>query len=535
MNDTKKYHRIAGRVLGEGDHFSGPEAAAKAERDQYRAMADWYLSDGDSLPGPSPAPATAPDAAAPAGESEAGPRAWGFDVEALNREYALVKMGSRAVVIQEQDSGSIEDRVRILTPEAFRLWYANKPTEVVSADGKTRTINWAQAWLQHRERRQYQGVEFYPNPDGAPATLGYLNLWRGFAVEPSEHGTWHIFHDHLLMNVCDGDVALYEWVFGWFAHMIQRPRERIGTALVLRGVMGAGKSKVGEVIGSLFPSHYYQVDDPRYITGQFNAHQASCLLLQADEGVWAGDPVAAGRLKGLITSSYQQIEAKGVDPIRVRNFIRLLMTSNEGWVVPAGMGERRHCVLDVNPRCAQKHDYFREMDEELAAGGLARLLHDLMNFDLSEVNLRQIPYTRALLEQKMRSFDPLESWWFNRLTAGAQTRGADTWSAEVVCGALYDDYVRSCETVGVGRRRDPATFGAQLAKLVPGLTRQRRRRRVTDGAESQLVWLYVFPDLAECREAFDMIVGQPCDWPAASAGESEAGEKDDDADDLVPL
>ncbi|WP_143046877.1 primase-helicase family protein [Bradyrhizobium erythrophlei] len=104
---------------------------------------------------------------------------------------------------------------------------------------------------------------------------------------------------------------------------------------------------------ALFASHYFQVDDARYITGQFNAHMASCLLLQANEAVWAGDKTAECRLKGLITSEVQIIESKGVDPIRLRNFVRAIMSSNEGWVVPAGMDERRFVVLDVNPRGAQ--------------------------------------------------------------------------------------------------------------------------------------------------------------------------------------
>ncbi len=47
--------------------------------------------------------------------------------------------------------------------------------------------------------------------------------------------------------------------------------------------MGTGKSTIGEVMGSLIASHYFLVDDPRYLVGQFNAHMASCLLLQADE------------------------------------------------------------------------------------------------------------------------------------------------------------------------------------------------------------------------------------------------------------
>ena len=45
----------------------------------------------------------------------------------------------------------------------------------------------------------------------------------------------------------------------------------------------------------------------------------------------------------------QMIEFKGVNAIRMRNFVRVLMSSNEGWVVPAGMDERRFCVLDVDP------------------------------------------------------------------------------------------------------------------------------------------------------------------------------------------
>jgi hypothetical protein len=129
-------------------------------------------------------------------------------------------------------------------------------------------------------------------------------------VTPSPAGSYDIFRDHLLNNVCDGDPELFKYVFGWMAHIVQRPRERPGTALVLIGRRGTGKSKVGEVLGSLFPAHYFQVDDARYITGQFNEHMASCLLLQAEEAIWAGDKAAEGRLKGLITSEMQMMSPK---------------------------------------------------------------------------------------------------------------------------------------------------------------------------------------------------------------------------------
>ena len=229
-------------------------------------------------------------------------------------------------------------------------------------------------------------------------------MWGGFAVKPKPKSRGYSnFDDHLLNNVCRGNRDIYRWLFGFFAHMVQRPRERIGVALVMRGKMGSGKTKVGEIFGSLLPRHYCLVDDPRYVIGQFNAHMGNCLLLQADEAVWAGDKAAEGRLKGLVTSPFQQIEAKGVDPIRLKNYVRLIMTSNEDWVVPAGKDERRFCVLDVDPRCAQNHDYFREMDEQLDDGGREALLADLLAFDLSTVNLPPDPAHRSVA----RTEDPL--------------------------------------------------------------------------------------------------------------------------------
>ena len=148
------------------------------------------------------------------------------------------------------------------------------------------------------------------------------------------------------------------------AHLFQRPAERIGTSLVLRGKQGTGKTKVGEVFGSLIDRHYLLVDSPRYITGQFNAHLAGCILLQADEGFFAGDRASAGVLKSLVTSSWHMIERKGVDPVQVRNLVRLLVTSEDNWVVPASLEERRFAIFDMGQAAMQNSDYFAAIDRE---------------------------------------------------------------------------------------------------------------------------------------------------------------------------
>lgn len=454
------------------------------------------------------------------------PLARGFDVEKLNGDYAVVNWGGKVVVAKEQPYGPLQDRIRVMTVESMNTWFANTCTEIRGSDGKIKPVTYAKAWLTHRQRRQYDGVEFFPDPAGQGGTANYLNFWRGFEVAPSRDGSCDLFYDHVRANICNGDESLFRYVIGWVAHMMQKPRDRLGVALVLRGQRGTGKSKFGEIVGSLFAPHYFQVDDARYVTGRFNDHMLACLLLQADEAVWAGDKEAEGRLKGLITSEAQMVEAKQLPAIRIPNYMRVLMTSNEGWVVPAGMDERRFCVLDVAAHSAQNRTYFAELDAQMKGGGYERLLYDLLHFDLSSVDLSRIPQTKALLEQKLRSLDQIDEFWFNRLYEGGD------WPCQVVCADLYAEYIKAAAQIGVSRKRSAAEFGKRLAKLAP-LRKCRPSREVAPGVVRQ-VWCYEMPTLDVCREAFDALVGQTVEWPAPPAGESER-EDYDLSDATVPI
>jgi hypothetical protein len=207
--------------------------------------------------------------------------------------------------------------------------------------------------------------------------------------------------------------------------------------------------------------------------------------------------------------------------------VRLLMTSNEAWVVPAGKDERRFVVLDVNPRRAQNHKYFREMDAELRKGGRARLLYDLQRFDLGGVELRQIPRTAALLEQKLSSLDSVEDWWQNRLHEGTLTRNSDGWPDIIAVAALYADYVREADEIGIVRKKKRSEFGLILHRLIPGLRNTKPR---DDGKRLPS---YAVPSLDACRASFEERIGHQIDWPAGGAESEQARNVADD--DVVPL
>ncbi|MTK12690.1 MAG: hypothetical protein F8N39_11575 [Clostridiaceae bacterium] len=446
-------------------------------------------------------------------------------IDRINSGHALVLIGDKALVLRETISRDGKPEVGFLTPTAFRLWFAN---EVFLWTNGVMSIG--DIWLSHQRRRQYRSIEFAP--DGTDPDV--YNLWHGFAVKPAnplkdpeEHRIhFEKFDGHLLDNVCGGSYEVYRWVFGWFAHMIQRPTERLGTALVLRGRQGTGKTTVGEVFGRLVGPHYALVDDPRYLVGQFNAHMSSCLLLQADEGFWAGDKEAEGKLKGLITSGTHFIERKGVDPVPVRNLVRLMVTSNNDWVVPAGMEERRFAVLDVGDAVMQNAGYFREMWSELENGGLSHLLTYCQKFDLASVDLRKIPATSALFEQKVSSLDPIPSWWYERLQAGSPTAHLSNWPGSMPTTHLYSSYVNYAERLGVRRKATPTQFGIALRRLIPSVPEFKRVRlsvqqygpngeELCDANGNPIMkrdWGYTLPDLGVCRLYFGEILHHAIDW-----------------------
>jgi hypothetical protein len=325
-------------------------------------------------------------------------------VAKLNETYALVIVGDKSAILKTTD-----DDIKFWTLQAFDQWHANQFVH----DSKNKKVPLAKYWMHHPQRRQYEGIVFAPGRD----VPNHFNLWRGFVVKPRP-GDCSRFLAHLKDNVCCGDEELYQWLVGWFANTVQHPEQKMGTSLVLRGRRGVGKTKVGEVFGSLLGRHYLLVSDPRYVTGRFNSHLVSCLLLHCDEAFWAGDHAAEGKLKDLITGQHHLIEFKGKEPIKVRNYVRLLVTGNPDWLVPAGFEERRFAVLDVGEGHMQDNAYFAAIDEQMDNGGREALLDHLLKFDLKSVDLRTIPKTAALLDQKISTLNPIQGWWLDTLMRG---------------------------------------------------------------------------------------------------------------------
>ena len=439
-------------------------------------------------------------------------------VAKMNREFALTLLGDKAVVLWERMDPITRGKVRtFISLNALRTFKANETVQ----DGR-KTVGVVDYWLAHPERKAYNGVVFEPGKE----VPGYLNMWRGFTVRPDPGGDWSLFEKHMRENVAGGDPDLYLWVMGWFAQMMQQPRVKPNTSLTLRGKQGTGKSIVGDIISELIRDNAVLVDDTRYVTGNFNAHMAKALFLQVDEGFFAGDPRNAGRLKGLVTSKTNQIEFKGKDSVTINNYLRLFITSNEDWVVPASLQERRFAVLDVGEGNAQDNEFFQSMLAQMRNGGYGGLLHYLLNFDLSTVDVTRVPKTVALEEQKTFSLGPVEDFWYGILQEGClglSTTGL-AWPRAVLSDDLYEEYVRVRKTQGDRHIMSKIGFMRASKPLFRAWDLTKKYLAVSDDGEKRVV--YHLGHLDAMRESFAERTGLDIDWDRDC--EIEIVEKTDD-------
>ena len=319
----------------------------------------------------------------------------------MNEKHAFIHhWGSTPKVLSWRYDVAMKRNVAVpQTMADIRARYDNKHVTVGD-----KAIGLGTYWLKHPLRREYDSICFAPEEDRP----NELNLWQGFGVEPRD-GDWSRIRGHLRYRIACGDEQSFNYILRWLAWSVQNPGEPAEVALVLRGGRGTGKGMLARAVMRVFGQHAIQVSNPNQVSGGFNAHHEDCALMFADEAVAPSQKKAREDLKRMITEPTLFIERKGIDPYPVKNRLKVLMASNDDWVVPAGPDERRFAVFDVADRGDYDSGYFKELVAEIDGEGPAAMLHELRAMDLDDWHPRyDIPQTKALQEQKALALRPVE-------------------------------------------------------------------------------------------------------------------------------
>jgi Bifunctional DNA primase/polymerase, N-terminal/Family of unknown function (DUF5906)/Primase C terminal 1 (PriCT-1) len=435
------------------------------------------------------------------------------EIEEMNKSHAAIFVGGSCYVMREIISTvTKQPDFELLSTRGFKEFYCN---QYVQIDGKKAQLG--DTWFHHPNRRQYTGLTF--DPKETPE--GYYNLWQGFAVEPKE-GSCSLYLHHVKENIANGDKEVYDYIIGWMAHTVQNPHILLGTAIVLRGAMGVGKGVFAEQFGKLFGRHYMLLADSGQLTGRFNGHMKDKVVLFADEAFWAGDKEAEGKLKSMITEPTLAIESKGKDISTVNNHLHMIFATNNDWAAPAGPRERRFCIVDVGEKHLQDTEYFGAVVNQMNNGGREALLYYLMNYDVSNLNLRKFPQTKALMETKLLSFKPAEKFWHHILSTGYLSPGNENgWGSGIVeTKYLHEKYLEFVKDTGLKHKATETELGINLSKLLGGTSFKKDRKTIdvldlskSSNSRGERKMCYSFPPLADCRKAFDTFVNGGMDWP----------------------
>ena len=368
-------------------------------------------------------------------------------VERFNALYMVVNEGGKAVILQPGHDPVLKRRFYYrLTPRDLHTLYMNDRIQVgVDEHDKPVMKSVSDVWLRHRDRRQFiQGVTF--DPTEADPDPGVLNMWEGFAFRPVA-GDWSLLRSHILSIICNSDPDRFNYLMGWMARMVQRPAEQGEVAVVMKGGEGTGKGTLARALKNMIGHHALAISNAKHLVGNFNAHLRDAVFLFADEAFFAGDRAHVGVLKSLITEPYLTIEAKFQNALETPNFLHLMMASNEEWVVPAALDSRRFFVLEVVDTCKDQHDYFAKIWAQMEAGGYAAMLHDLLAIDLTNFNVRAVPVTEGLQQQRKLSLPTAEGWWKDCLERGYVFRSRlgledyfGIWHEEVATELLFASY-----------------------------------------------------------------------------------------------
>ena len=459
---------------------------------------------------------------------------------AMNLTFAVVKYGGQIMV-----ATIIDDDVSFMKIEDFHRMFANLAVRVqVNGAAKTHDIKMSKHWFDWDGRRQYvgQGVVFEPGgPLERPNNM--LNIWRGFGVEPKK-GDWSLMGNHIHDVICSGNEEHFQYVIRWMAYGVQYPDRPIGVAIALRGEEGAGKGFVWRNYGKLFGKHFKHVAQGEHLTGRFNAVLAEACAVFLDEALWAGDRKGEQILKALITEDTFQLERKFCDPIPVKNRLRIMIASNNQWIVPVGTKGRRYVVLDVSDQYADEDNpahaaYWEPLQAQFGDlapdDGRAAMLYDLLHMDLSGFNIRSVPKSAAKTEQKLLSQRGTEAWLFEVLQDGAFTRSSNglrytmsEWDKDGAQLSLDDAYEAFLQFSQVRREypRSKEWWSRDLRKILKECLSDVRPR--ADNRDRKR--LLTFRSLEESRAAYEQFLGVDIEW---DSGEHDADNEWEPEGDLV--
>jgi hypothetical protein len=486
-------------------------------------------------------------------------------VEWVDKLYAVCVISGKFRVWDESTGAEIREP---MTKRDFIDSLENYRIRITDENGDSKIIPVSKLWLEYPQRRTYHKIVFDPSFKHDPKS-GTCNLWRGFAYKPKKGNCWK-FLRFIRDVVCAGNKKHYRWVCAWIAQLVQQPHIKPGTAMVLIGPKGAGKSFFGKKIRQLLGLDIcFKTAARDDLFGNWNDHLEHSLFVQLEEAIWAGSHKEMSELNEYITGDSISIKTRFHSTKQSLSMMRFLLNANpgegtRGWTIPATWDERRYSALYVSEeQMNKKEEYFDPIDAQLDNGGYEALMYYFMHFPIHKYNLTRGLETDALRDQKAKTAamdKSVKGWWIRYVHSGAlpfidvvdenDNSVAPKWDQDgemilTATGAVSEvplldpvgEYyyvlklkIREAYAKSIGKKIDEIddrSFGLQFNSLFPEIDGNGNIVKINKGRRIKTVLLdgktkaigkqtrlniYKIPKLDVCRSLLDAVVGYHNDW-----------------------
>lgn len=272
-------------------------------------------------------------------------------------------------------------------------------------------------WLKDGTRRTHFEIDMKPSDDvrvyTTPLQMAYKDVECDYDINKPE---LRYFRD--LVKLASSDNLCVEvYILNWFAHILQKPFENPGVAIILTGQMGCGKDTLLEFFGQfvLGKQYFHNYTSTADFWMPYDENRMGKLLIKIEEAQGFLNRQQVGPLKARITSDELTINPKGQKPISAKNYNRLCMTTNEGSSVKLETGDRRFLLANYSPYRVGDSEYWTKLRACLftkeAGAIVAKYLLDL---PLENFDVRKIPMTEykkaAMLADKSPEEKFIEQW-----------------------------------------------------------------------------------------------------------------------------
>ena len=427
---------------------------------------------------------------------------------AIQNKYALLDLsGELRIVDRERVAKVLAGKAKEISfyrrPEGQILIARELENLPYSVNAKTEYNN----FINNPGTHVYNEVAFSPLTT-PPSTLNY---W----IEPSikaKQGDWFVIQEFIHTVICNNNVALFDYLIRYLAHMLQRPEEKPGIMIVFLSGQGTGKGTFYKLLGRVWSRTSLQVSDIGQVIGQFNAALERNYVVCMDEALFSGDKKSLDKLKSLVTEPTCRIEQKHQPSRTIDSYHRLFAASNHNHFAHVEKDDRRFLFIRLSSVHKQDQIYFDAVNDALDNDdAIAAMMYDLVNLDLTGFNIRKRPLTEEHLSQRLMSLSGFERLWFEVLQSGrfpARYHGYTDWGQGIFIST--DNLIDAYTEYDKNASRYHPIQSQQIATALQTICPSAKKARPTISGKQQRG--YDLPDIAVARKEFEMMLGTSVKW-----------------------